>query len=343
MRIDYGGAVIPWYESPLIGGFNYTWQERPPEAPVQDKSTWGQGGGGGGLFGGFFENLDDAVNTIPGGWATVAAIAAPQLAPLLTGSALTAAQAAALSAGVSGTSSIVQGDPLDVALQKAALSGAGSYGGQYLAGNLGENIGLPSETPYIDIPDGEFLLTPDVSSVPSLLPEVGLTPAEIDLLTTSAPETGTEISAYTTPIEMPVIGQPYDATPLTDPVTGQPFGSIEDPLVDNYMDGFTSVSETGLPTLPDEGMQVDLPGTTILGDLGLAGAVETPIPSSGISAMDVLRGVNAAKGLLGSGQEQAVAPATQFKGTRVPSGQVDYSGILSLLQMQSPQRRSLLG
>jgi len=149
--------------------------------------------------------------------------------------------------------------------------------------------------------------------------------------------------AFTTPVLEPAIGQPYDVSPLTDSVTGQPFGSIEEPLTGNYMDGFTSVSETGLATLPEEGMLPDLPGTTILGDLGLAGAVETAIPSSGISAMDVLRGVNAAKGLLGSGQEQAVAPATQFRGTRIPQGQVDYSGILSLLQMQSPQRRSLLG
>ena len=75
MRIDYGGAVIPWYESPLAGGVNYTWQERPPEAPVQDKSSWGQGSGGGGFFGGFFENLDDAVNTLPGGWLLPAAVA----------------------------------------------------------------------------------------------------------------------------------------------------------------------------------------------------------------------------------------------------------------------------
>jgi hypothetical protein len=75
MRIDYGGEVIPWYESPLAGGFNYTWQERPPEAPPVDKSSWGQGSGGGGIFGGFFENLDDAVNTLPGGWLLPVAVA----------------------------------------------------------------------------------------------------------------------------------------------------------------------------------------------------------------------------------------------------------------------------
>ena len=75
MRIDYGGAVIPWYESPLAGGVNYTWQERPPEAPPVDKSSWGQGTGGGGGIGGFFADLDDAVNTLPGGWALPIAVA----------------------------------------------------------------------------------------------------------------------------------------------------------------------------------------------------------------------------------------------------------------------------
>ena len=77
MRIDYGGAVIPWYESPLAGGVNYTWQERPPEAPPQDKTNWGVGGlyGNGGGISGFFADLDDAVNTLPGGWLLPAAVA----------------------------------------------------------------------------------------------------------------------------------------------------------------------------------------------------------------------------------------------------------------------------
>ena len=153
--------------------------------------------------------------------------------------------------------------------------------------------------------------------------------------------------AYTTPIDNPVYGDFYDAKPLIDPTeyggTGLPFGSIEEPLVDNYMDGFTSTSETGLATLPEEGMMPDLPGTTLLGDLGLAGAVETPIPSSSISISQALRGLNLAKGLLGGGQEGAAAPATQFRGARLPQGEVDYSGILNLLQMRSPQRTSLLG
>lgn len=210
---------------------------------------------------------------------------------------------------------------------------------------------------------------PTVNNLINSFTDVGLSPTEIDQLTNLAPETGTEIGAYTNLIDTPVIGQPYDVTPLTDPVTGQPFGSIEEPLVDNYMDGFTSVSETGLATLPNEGMQTDLPGTTLLEDIGLYTdgfdaaprydfSPETPVldvspeldptgslatSSFGISPMQALRGLSAAKSLLGAGQEQAAAPATQFRGTRKPSGQVDYSGILGLLQMQSPQRRSLLG
>ena len=75
----------------------------------------------------------------------------------------------------------------------------------------------------------------------------------------------------------------------------------------------------------------------------LASLDSTGTGSFSISPMQALRGLSLANSLLGSGQEQAVAPATQFKGTRVPQGQVDYSGILGLLQMQSPQRRSLLG
>jgi hypothetical protein len=162
-------------------------------------------------------------------------------------------------------------------------------------------------------------------------------------------------SAYTTPVDNPVYGDFYDTKPLIDPYTGQPFGSIQDPLVDNYMDGFTSTSETGLATLPDEGMQPDFPDQAPRYDF----SPETPVldvspeldptgslATSGglsISPMQALRGLSLAKGLLGSGQESAAAPATQFRGTRRPQGEVDYSGILNLLQMRSPQRTSLLG
>ena len=385
MRIDYGGAVIPWYEAPLAGGVNYTWQEKPAAPPIaevrqyianeqyqQEKMREGSG---------FLNDTLGNLNPIK-----IAAIVAA-----------TTAGMPYLIPAIAGADTAIQGGNIEDILKSAAISyatqavggeiaGAGGFTGASetglatLAGEgaaadvIGATLlnevgttGLESVPSLLSTSIDQAVVTPDVLTADDLytgqamtdlaasydaaalddiinsLSNTGLSPTEMDQLTNLAPETGTELGAYTTPIEMPVIGQPYDVSPLTDPVTGQPFGSIEEPLVDNYMDGFTSVSETGLATLPEEGMQVDLPGTTLLGDLGLAGAVETPIPSGGLSIMQALRGLNAAKGLLGAGQESAVAPATQFKGTRVPQGQVDYSGILSLLQMQSPQRRSLLG
>lgn len=341
MVIDYGGQTIPWYDPVPIGARNYIKEEIPANPSAEDIQKYYEGqryraekmreGSGG--FGGF---LTKYVNPV------LDTAAADPLKTAAIFAATASGNAYLVPYIVGADTALAGGSPEDV-LKSAATAyitqGVGSKISSALSGV--EGIGLPSETPYIDLPDGEFLLTPD--SVPSLLSDGGLTASEIDRLTNLAPETGSEINAYTTPIDTPAIGQPYDATPLTDPVTGQPFGSIEEPLVDNYMDGFTSTSETGLATLPEEGMQPDLPGTTILGDLGLAGAVETPIPSGGISVMQALRGLNLAKGLLGGGQEGAAAPATQFRGARLPQKEVDYSGILSLLQMRSPQRKSLLG
>ena len=231
---------------------------------------------------------------------------------------------------------------------------------------------MPSEGIAADVIGATLLNeagTTGLESVPSLLSEGGLTSAEIDQLTREAVETGTEIGAYTTPIEAPVIGQPYDAQ-LIDPTTGQPFGSIEAPLVDNFVPAgneFAGMSPTDLASLDSTGIYTpsgnEFAGMTSedLARLDSTG-IYTPagnefagmtsedlanLDSTGtgfsISPMQALRGLSLAKNLLGSGQEQAVAPATQFRGTRVPQGQVDYSGILGLLQMQSPQRRSLLG
>ena len=263
--------------------------------------------------------VDDFVNEeIPGGWATVAAVAAPQLAPLLTGAALTAAEAAALSAGVSGTSSIIQGDPLDVALQKAALSGAGSYGSQYLLGGGSEFTGA-SETGLATLP-GEGVAA-DLAGT-TILGDLGLE---------GAAESAID-EAFTTPVIDAPINQ-YELSPRYDFSPNVPIEYVSpeyDPTGSLYTEARAPIYDFS-PTTPVQYVSPELDPT---GSLAKAG---------GISTMDVLRGVNLAKGLLGSSQEQAAAPATQFRGTRVPQGQVDYSGILNLLQMQSPQRRSLLG
>ena len=145
--------------------------------PISD--VLGTSGGGGGILGAIEDvgqsigsalaDVDKAVgDTVPGGWGTVAAIAVPYLAPeALMGSLAStlgseAAASAALSAGTSAATGAIQGkDPEDI-LKGAALAGLTSYG----LGSLGgENIDLPSETPYIDMPDGAKLLTPDSISL----------------------------------------------------------------------------------------------------------------------------------------------------------------------------------
>jgi len=81
-------------------------------------------------------NLDKTVgDVVPGGWATVAAIAVPYAAPMITGAALTAGQAAALSAGTRAATGAIKGeDPEDI-LKGAALAAAGSYGLGSLGGS----------------------------------------------------------------------------------------------------------------------------------------------------------------------------------------------------------------
>jgi hypothetical protein len=253
----------------------------------------------------------------------------------------------ALNTGINAIKQAVTGnfDPLAL-----ATSAALSYG----AGNLGADA----------VPGGnEF---------------AGMTPADLASLdATGLINSGSFTGAYTTPVDNPVFGQPYDVSPLTGVPAGNEFaGMTPTDLANldstgiytpsgNEFAGMTSqdlarLDSTGVYTPAGNefaGMTSEdlarLDSTGIYTPAGnefagmtsedLAKLDSTGTSGFGISPMQALRGLSAAKSLLGSGQEQAVAPATQFRGTRVPSGQVDYSGILSLLQMQSPQRRSLLG
>ena len=137
-------------------------------------------------------DVDEFVgDTIPGGWTTVASVAVPYAAPMVTGAALTAGQAAALAAGTSAVSGAVQGrDPEDI-LKSAALAAAGSYIGKggfsdsgipnwdaditagaegyaNAAGAAGAGAGsglsadMNLDAPYVDMPDGEYLLNESI-------------------------------------------------------------------------------------------------------------------------------------------------------------------------------------
>ena len=175
-----GGQVIPWYEAPVIGMYNYTWQEKPVAPPVeeikqyianetyqQEKMKEGSGG-----IGGF---LNSYVN------------------PILNNMA-------------------------DDPLKTAAIIAATATGNAYLI-------------PYIVGADTAI---------------AGGSPADI----------------------LKSAGTAY----LTQAVGGE----INSAIGGN---GFSGVTETGLPTVASEGVASDLLGTTLLGDAGATGAYESAIDS----------------------------------------------------------------
>jgi hypothetical protein len=75
---------------------------------------------------------------------------------------------------------------------------------------------------------------------------------------------------------------------------------------------------------------------------GEAAIKAAPSTVSPFQAVNALRG---ASGLLGGQQGTPAAATAQFRGSTMPQGAVDYSGILNLLQTRAPQRNpnSLLG
>jgi hypothetical protein len=194
-----------------------------------------EGGGGGGILGGIgdaiggiAEGIGDALagvdkavgDVVPGGWGTIAAIAVPYAAPMITGAALTAGQAAALAAGTRAATGAIRGEDTEDILKGAATAGLTSYGLNSLFGDAGY---VPDEgSPYIDgvppdsyrpnyVPDEgspyiDGTPPPDYSPPPSYTPDeaspyidgtppVDVIPPELDLgsLYRDLPDGATEL------------------------------------------------------------------------------------------------------------------------------------------------------
>jgi hypothetical protein len=94
-----------------------------------------------------------------------------------------------------------------------------------------------------------------------------------------------------------------------------------------------------------------LPATSLLGQAIPASSVgfgiipETVTAASSLGIKDVIDAARIGKGLLGGAEQPAQPNPMQRQQNVMPRGQVDYSGILNLLQARSPQRNpySLLG
>jgi hypothetical protein len=68
-------------------------------------------------------------------------------------------------------------------------------------------------------------------------------------------------------------------------------------------------------------------------------------PTASLSVKDALDAARIGRGLLSQSPATPAGATAQFRGSTMPQGAVDYSGILNLLQARSPQRNpySLLG
>jgi hypothetical protein len=212
-----------------------------------------EGGGGGGIISGIgdaisgvVEGVGDALagvdkavgDTVPGGWGTIAAIAVPYAAPMITGAALTAGQAAALAAGTRAATGAIRGEDTEDILKGAATAGLTSYGLNSLFGDAGY---VPDEgSPYIDG-------TPPPSYRPNYVPDEGS--PYID---------GTPPPDYSPPPSYtPDEASPYiDGTPPADVIP--PDLSVFNPYID-LPDGLTELgyspevlASSAQPTLSQE-------------------------------------------------------------------------------------------
>ena len=213
MVIDYGGAVIPWYEAPMAGGVNFTWQPKPEKPPIEEIKQYianeqyqqmkmREGSGG---FNDFMGSLDPikialiAAATISGN---------PELIPLIQG-ADTAAKggspedilkSAAISAATQGIGSEIAG--------AGGFTGASETGLSTLAGEgvasdvLGTTLLNEAGTTGLD---STINAIPDVLTADDLYTGQAMT----DLATTSdTTKLADLVRAYETPTEL---------TPTLDP------------------------------------------------------------------------------------------------------------------------------
>jgi hypothetical protein len=91
-----------------------------------------------------------------------------------------------------------------------------------------------------------------------------------------------------------------------------------------------------------------LPATNALGQLIPATSVSVggqAVPAPILSVNDALNAARLGRGLLAENPATPAGATAQFRGSTIPQGGVDYSGILNLLQTRAQQRNpySLLG
>ena len=295
-----------------------------PIAAVTDpiSSALGTDGGGGGILGGLADidpgpaigsglaEVDDFVNDeIPGGWATVGAAAVAATTGYVDPS-LFAAEAAAGTAGAAGAAG-----------GTGLTAGAGASGGLLASGGtVGALGGAGSAAGIAGTQAAAGLGIAGGSALAGTGAAIGAGLSGVGGLSPALPAAGSVGGAGA--------GLSAQLAPGTILGTGLPGGGA---IGTSYMLG-----TNGLPALTASGQLI--PASSIS-----FGGQAVPAGSLGIKdALDIAR---LGRGMLAQQPGTPGAATAQFRGSSMPQGAVDYSGILNLLQSRSAQRNqnSLLG
>jgi hypothetical protein len=277
-------------------------------------------GGGGDLFSGIGDALasidpgpaigsglaevDDFVNDeIPGGWVTVGLAAA------------TAGAASGAGAGAGAASGAAGGTATGTGL----TAGAGASGGLLASGGtVGSLAGAGSASGIAATQAAAGLGLTAGSALAGTGAAIGSGTGTVGSLNPALPSAGSVGGAGA--------GLSAELAPGTILGTGLPGGGE---IGASYMLGTNG-----------------LPATNALGQLIPASSVSfggqaAPVASLGVK--DALDAASLGKNLLSQNPTTPAGATQQFRGSTVPQGGVDYSGILNLLQVRQPQRNSLLG
>ena len=252
-------------------------------------------------------DVDEFVNEeIPGGWVTVG------LAAATAGAASGAGAAPAAAGGAAGGTATGTG----------LTAGAGASGGLLASGGtVGSLAGAGSAAGIAGTQAAAGLGLTAGSALAGTGAAIGGGTGTVGSLNPALPSAGSVGGAGA--------GLSAELAPGTILGTGLSGGGE---IGVSYMLG-----TNGLPALNAAGQLI--PASSV----SFGGQAAAPVAS--LSVNDALNAARLGRGLLAQNPATPAGATAQFRGSTVPQGAVDYSGIINLLQTRSPQRNpySLLG
>lgn len=255
-------------------------------------------------------DVDEFVNEeIPGGWVTVGLAAA------------TAGAASGAGAGAGAAGGATTGAAGGTAAGTGLTAGAGASGGLLASGGtVGSLAGAGSAAGIAGTQAAAGLGLTAGSALAGTGAAIGGGTGTVGSLNPALPSAGSVGGAGA--------GLSAELAPGTILGTGLEGGGA---IGSSYMLG-----TNGLPAVNAAGQLIPATSVSIGGQA---------VPATSLGINDALNAARIGRGLLAQNPATPAGATAQFRGSTMPQGAVDYSGILNLLQARSPQRNpySLLG